>query len=58
MVSISSVLTMFWAHSFPVIDTTLIVALLLTYISLALLIFCIAYLLRIKTFQPPDSGLD
>jgi len=58
MVSALSVLTVFWAYSFPVIDATLIAALLLTYICLSVLIFCSAYILRSKTSHSPSSGLD
>ncbi len=58
MVSTLAILTVFWAHSFPVIDTTLILALLLTYVFISVLVFCIAYLLRLKTSPSPKSGLD
>ncbi len=58
MVSTLSVPTVFLAHSFPVIDTTLITALFLTYVFLVVLMFCIGCLLRLKTPHSPHSGLD
>jgi lactate permease len=48
MVSALSGLTVLWAYTFPKIDSNLITALLLIYMCLTVLIFCLAFVIKSK----------
>ncbi len=58
MVSILSMLTVLWAQSFPVVNSSLIITLLLIYVCLTIIIFFSTYVLKFKTSEKPNSGLD
>ena len=58
MVSILSVLTVLWAQSFPDINASLIITLLIIYVCLMIVVFFMTYILKSKTSQTTDSGLD